>query len=182
MPTSIMYTTSPREFQNAMIFIDGTNLFYRLEAAKLKVPNLKMIFDPSTVVEKRQIKRICLYTVEQHFIKAKAVHGESFCDGIKVIYGDGIPIKDKNIKEKGVDVLLTADLVYHATMKNYDYVLLVSSDTDFVFALSRVEDFGCRTAVLGICSHVPERLRLACDHYIFLDNEHLINRNLAVLA
>jgi len=95
---------------------------------------LQKIFNPDVVVERRQIKRICLYTIEQHFIKAKAVHGESFCDGIKVIYGDGIPIKDGNVKEKGVDALLAADLVFHAAMKNCDYVLLVSSDTDAVYS------------------------------------------------
>jgi len=125
---------SPQQFQNAMIFIDGTNLFYRLKTAKLKVPSLQKIFNPDVVVERRQIKRICLYTIEQHFIKAKAVHGESFCDGIKVIYGDGIPIKDGNVKEKVVDALLAADLVFHAAMKNCDYVLLVSSDTDAVYS------------------------------------------------
>jgi hypothetical protein len=31
-------------------------------------------------------------------------------------------------------------------------------DTDFVQAIRRVEDFGCRTSVIGICSDVPERL------------------------
>lgn len=173
---------SPASFQKAMIFIDGTNLFYRLEAAKLKVPTLMNLFEPSVVVEQRQIERIYLYTVEQQFAKAKAFHGESFCDGIRVVFGTGVLKRDGNVKEKGVDALLVADLVYHAAMKNCEYVIVVTSDTDFVFALRRVEDFGCKTAVLGICCDVPQTLRLGCDQYIYFDEKYMLDNKIAVPA
>jgi uncharacterized LabA/DUF88 family protein len=152
----------PIRFQKAMVFIDGTNLFHRLEAAKLNlIRNLSQL--PTLFLERRQIVRVYLYTIVEHMNKAKGFHGDHITEGIRVVYGEGIPTKDGNIKEKGVDALLVADLVYHAAVKNYDYALVVSTDTDFVKALRRVEDFGCRTGVLAVCSGVPDRLREACD-------------------
>jgi len=152
----------PIEFQKAMVFIDGTNLFNRLEAAKLSLAvNFSTIL--SSFLGGRQIVRIYLYTIEQHLNKAKGFHGNHITENIRIVFGDGIPTKGGNIKEKGVDALLVADLVYHAAVKNYDYALVVSTDTDFVQALRRVEDFGCKTGVLGVCSDLPDRLRDACD-------------------
>ena len=171
----------PIQFQRAMVFIDGTNLFHRLEASKLDLTrDLSQIL--TAFLDRRQIVRIYLYTIAEHMDKAKGFHGDHVSNGIRVVYGDGIPLKDGNIKEKGVDALLVADLVYHAAVKNYDYALVVSTDTDFVKALRRVEDFGCRTGVLAVCSDVPDRLRDVCDEpkncpeQQMLDNQWVVKR------
>jgi uncharacterized LabA/DUF88 family protein len=172
--------TRPIEFQKAMIFIDGTNLFYRLESEKLNLNvNLAQIFN--NFIDGRQLIRTYLYTIEQHFNKAQNFHGDHISNDIRIVYGEGIPTKDGNIKEKGVDALLVADLVYHAAVKNYDYALLVSTDTDFVQALRRVEDFGCRTGVLSICSDIPDRLRNASDDNQTLTKDELINNRWATI-
>jgi uncharacterized LabA/DUF88 family protein len=75
--------------------------------------------------------------------------------------------------------MLVADLVYHAAVRNIDYAVLVSADTDFVRAIKRVEDFGCRTAVVGVCAEVPTRLKEATDRVLeysaaFLTRENLV--------
>ena len=158
--------SSPFESQRAIVFVDGTNLFYRLEAAKLKMPSLSKLFPHH--LQGRQLHRIYLYTVREQFERAQAVQGDGFCHGIRCVFGDGVPTGDGNVKEKGVDALLVADLVYHAAMKNYDYALVVSVDTDFAHAIRRVEAFGCKTGVLGICAEVPERLRDSCDEAFFM--------------
>src|SRR5438128_1052740 len=133
---------SPRRFQKAAVFVDGTNLFYRLEGAKLSLTqNLMHIFHQ--FIAGRQLHRIYLYTTEPHLDRAKGFHGKNITENIRIVLGDAIPTKDGNVKEKGVDALLVADLVYHAAVKNFDYALVVSTDTDFVQALRRVEDFGC---------------------------------------
>lgn len=77
--------------------------------------------------------------------------------------------------------MLVADLVYHAAVKNYDYALVVSTDTDFVKALHRVEDFGCRTGVLGVCSDVPDRLRNVCDETKTLTKDVMLTNSWAVV-
>jgi uncharacterized LabA/DUF88 family protein len=167
----------PRAFQKEMVFIDGTNLFYRLEGERLKVPQLNILLHPA--VQPRQLVRAYLYTVQQHLDKAKESHGKRFCQGIRIVLGDGVEKKDGNIKEKGVDALLVADLIYHAASRNCEYALVVTADTDFVYALKRVEDFGCRTGVLSICCKAPSRLMDACDDYYELDAGHLIGHGMA---
>ena len=169
----------PIQFQRAMVFIDGTNLFYRLQAAKLRL-NRPLPDIVTAYLGGRQIVRIYLYTIQQRFEEAQHIHGGHVAGGVRLVFGEGIPTPDGNIKEKGVDALLVADLVYHAAVKNYDYALLVSADTDFVQALHRVEDFGCRTGVLTICSAMPARLREVCDDAYSLSGDRLKSDGQAV--
>jgi uncharacterized LabA/DUF88 family protein len=171
---------SPESFQKAMVFVDGTNLFYRLNAEKLRITKLVHLFPP--FLNSRRIARIYLYTVEQHFAAAQAIHEEGFSEGIRLVFGEGVVKKDGNIKEKGVDALLVADMVYHAASKNCEYAMVVTADTDFVYVLSRVEDFGCRTAILSVCCDAPDRLRQACDDYYQVSTDYLIQNRIAVRA
>jgi len=154
-----------KQLQKLMFFIDGTNLFIRLRAAKLKVPSLAKLFQ--LVADRhfggREVVRMYLYTIESQKQTAVAWHGPEFLSGVRVVLGDGIPSSGGNVKEKGVDALLVADLIYHAAQKNCDFAVVVSIDTDFRFAIQRVEDFGCRTAVVSIASPIPDRLVGACD-------------------
>jgi uncharacterized LabA/DUF88 family protein len=88
--------------------------------------------------------------------------------GASVARGDG------SVKEKGVDALLVADLVYHAATRNCQFAAVFSCDADFTFALKRVEDFGCKTAVVAVGNQAPQLLRDACDEYYFLSKEFLL--------
>jgi uncharacterized LabA/DUF88 family protein len=168
---------SPQSFQKAMVFIDGTNLFYRLEAESLRVSSLQGFISP--YVGGRQLARAYLYTVQQHLDKAQKIHGERFCDGIRVVLGEGVPKKDGNIKEKGVDALLVADMIYHAASRNCEYALVVTVDTDFFYVLRRVEDFGCRTGLLSVCCRAPAKLVGACDDYHQVNAAQLIAQKIA---
>ena len=62
----------PIEFQKAMIFIDGTNLFYRLNGAKLKL-NKKLSSIVKSFVESRQVVRVYMYTSELHLDKSISI-------------------------------------------------------------------------------------------------------------
>ena len=161
-----------------MAFVDGTNLFYRLDAVKLNL-NISLWSILNHYLAGRQIVRIYLYTIEEHRKRAEGFHKTFITDNIRMVYGEGIPLKDGNVREKGVDALLVADLVYHAAVKNFDYALVVSTDTDFVRAVRRVEDFGCRTGVLSVCSSLPNRLREACDDAMELSENTMITNNWA---
>jgi uncharacterized LabA/DUF88 family protein len=168
------------QMQRSMIFIDGTNLFYRLEGARLVVEQLSRVFNSfNNITGYRQVSRIYVYTIQEHLDRATKRHGPQFLEGIRVVLGHGIPTGDGNIKEKAVDALLVADLIYHAASRNYDHAVLVSADTDFVHAIRRVEDFGCRTAVVGFCSDIPDRLKAGSDQHFIISREQLIATKLA---
>ncbi len=171
--------TRPVNFQRAMAFVDGTNLFHRLEAARLKLNSLIDLCQ--FCCGGRQLIRSYLYTSKPHYDRAKDRHGETALEEqIRVVFGNAVSTGDGNYKEKGVDALLVADLIYHAAAKNFEYAVLISTDADFALALKRVEDFGCRTAVVSIGAHTPSLLRQSADDVFDLDVQVLIKNNWAV--
>ncbi|MEM9998509.1 MAG: NYN domain-containing protein [Bacteroidota bacterium] len=154
-----------------MVFIDGTNLFQRLRSAKLKLRLLKPAMTQLT--GRRKLSRVYLYTSPHRLEEANAYHAPDWLEGIRVVLGDSIQRGDGSFKEKAVDALLVADLVYHAAQKNCDYAVLVAHDTDYRYAIRRVEDFGCRSAVAAFCIDAPDRLRYECDDYRLVTVEQL---------
>lgn len=162
-----------------MVFVDGTNLLYRLQTEKLKL-NVPLSTILARHLGSRDVLRICLYTVPTHLKEGVAIHGDTLTNGVKVIFGDEVPRVGKEPKEKCVDALLVADLVYHAAVRNFDYALVVSTDTDFRYAIKRVEDFGCRTGAMSVCAPLPDRLREVCDDHYIVPREHLLEMKWAI--
>ena len=166
----------PSDFQRAMIFVDGTNLLYRLRGARLRVPSFTRLL---VGISRGQLIRSYIYTTIPHRDAALQTHGPNCFDGLRVVLGTAVPLADGNYKEKGVDALLVADLIYHAAVRNCDNIAVDSTDADFGHALERVEDFGCSTAVLAICGEAPASLRDGCDRYHTLSREQLLERSVA---
>jgi len=172
----------PDAFQRSIIFVDGTSLFYRFEELKLCVGSFYNLFQNLVGGRHRpKIMRICWYTIEEKYQRTLKVHGSNCLDKVRVIFGTGVPTSGEP-KEKGVDSLLVADLIYHAAQKNMDYAQLVAIDLDFVFAIHRVEDFGCRSAVLAFGQEAPEGLRKSCDDYRFIGKDELVRHTSIVKA
>jgi uncharacterized LabA/DUF88 family protein len=95
------------------------------------------------------------------------------------VLGDSVPLANGKFREKGVDALLVADLVYHAAQKNCSYAVVVSNDSDFAHAIKRVEDFGCNTGVLAIVTPAVERVQGSCDDYHFVSAEAMVKQGWA---
>lgn len=164
----------PRAFEKAMVFIDGSNLLASLRSENIKIYDFYSIAE--AVCQERELLRVYFYTSEDKLEKAKKVHGENAFSNCRVILGHTVERGDGSKKEKGVDALLVADIVYHAAMKNCQYAVVFSNDTDFVFAIKRVEDFGCKTAVVSTFRTASERLINTCDDYSHLDKDTIIKR------
>lgn len=143
----------------------------RLRATGIRIRSLHQILSVYASMPYSTLKRIYFYTIPYHHQKAVEFHGEEFFKGIRVVYGSQIPLPDGNHKEKGVDALLVADLIYHSATRNIDWAVLVSTDTDFEYAIKRVEDFGCQTALVSFDVDAPERLRNSVDEYRFVPRE-----------
>ncbi|MGE0278933.1 MAG: NYN domain-containing protein [Nitrospiraceae bacterium] len=170
----------PQSFEKAMVFIDGSNLFNRLLSAQLSVPKILPLVQ--LAANQRQLLRAGLYTTERKLIAARNAHGDDVADGVRPIFGDSIEGGGGNLREKGVDALLVADLVYHAAQRNCQYITLISNDSDFRFALNRAADFGCRVGLMALCENAPERLRNEADDYWFLTREWLIDNQIGIAA
>lgn len=161
----------PRAFEKAMVFVDGTNFLNRLRDGSMRCPSLLAL--AGAVIIGRQMARTYFYTTAEKLEKAKEIHGAAFLDGCRVVLGATVSDGNGKIKEKGVDALLVADLVYHAAQKNCSYAVVISNDSDFAHALKRVEDFGCNTGVVAIGTPAVDRLKNACDNYRFVGYEEM---------
>lgn len=164
----------PQAFEKAIVFIDGSNLLNRLHSERIKVNDFYSI--AAIACAGRQVLRVYFYTSEEKLNKAKLIHGEEAFGRCRIVLGHSIARGDGSIKEKGVDALLVADLVYHAATKNCQYAVVFSNDSDFTFAIKRVEDFGCKTAIVSTVQKAPDRLIAACDDYYHIDKETIIKR------
>ena len=77
-----------------------------------------------------------LYTTQPKYERALALHGPALSSKVGVVLGEAIPTGDGNFREKGVDAVLVADLIYHAAVRNYQQAILFSADQDFAHALT----------------------------------------------
>jgi uncharacterized LabA/DUF88 family protein len=167
----------PVSFERAMVFIDGSNIFPDIRESKLKIPSFYKL--GAMTVGSRQLARVYVYTSQVKLEAAKQLHGEDCFSGCRVVLGDSVPLPNGSHREKGVDALLVADLVYHAAMKNFQYAVLISNDSDFAVALKRVEDFGCRTGLVSVIKKATQRLIEACDDFVFFTSSELCAKGIA---
>ncbi len=68
------------------------------------------------------------------------------------------------IEEKGVDVHIATDVVYHAAKDDYDIGYLISSDGDLAEACSRARDLGKRMIYICIPPVESMALKAACNY------------------
>jgi uncharacterized LabA/DUF88 family protein len=167
----------PQAFERAMVFVDGSNLFPRLREAKLRVRSFHDI--SKTACRGRNLHRVYLYTCQEKLDKAIEEHGEESFKGCRIVLGESVKLENGGHREKGVDALLVADLVYHAASRNCQFAAVLSNDLDFSVALKRVEDFGCRTGVLSLIHKAPDKLIKSCDDYFYLTAAELVSGNFA---
>lgn len=169
--------TPPVSFERTMVFIDGSNVFPDFSDAKIKIPSFYKL--AAMMIGSRQLTRVYIYTSQEKVVAAKQLHGKDCFASCRVVLGDSVPLVNGSYREKGVDALLVADLVYHAAMKNFQYAIVISNDSDFAVALKRVEDFGCRTGLVSLIKKAPQRLIDACDDFQFFTGDKLLDRNIA---
>lgn len=133
----------------------------------------------ANAVGSRQLTRVYFYTSQEKLDEARQIHGADCLSGCRIVLGDSVKLKNGSFREKGVDALLVADLVYHAASKNFQYAVVISNDSDFGVALKRVEDFGCRTGLVSLVEKAPQRLIDACDDFSFWQVDYLRQMKLA---
>ncbi len=76
--------------------------------------------------------------------------------------------------EKGIDILLTTDLLTHSFRRNYDVAILVGGDTDYVGAIQAVKNNGQNAEVALFGSEATSRdLREMADRVLDIDGRFL---------
>lgn len=138
------------------VYIDGSNTYKRLKS--LGIPEKSFRFDFSafvknlvgerTLVSKRYYVGIVRNVDKSEKAERMVKSQQKFLDGLRT---DGFEVKpgrimyDGRIREKGVDVKLSVDLVIGAVDNIYDTAIVISSDTDLIPAIKYVRNAKSKT-------------------------------------
>ncbi len=143
-----------------MIFIDGSNLYHSLKN-NFNRTDIDIGKFCQKLLDRRRLIRIYYYNslVGRREEPERYQHQQAFFNSVKLIpycelrLGRLVYNNWPNIPpyEKGVDIMLTTDMLTHSFKNNYDIAVLVSEDGDYVGALQAVKDNGknVETALFG---------------------------------
>jgi len=168
-----------------MIFIDGSNLYHSLKNY-FKRTDIDMGKFSQKLLDKRRLVRIYYYNarVGRKEEPERYHDQQNFFAGItaipytelrlgRLVYNNWPSVPPY---EKGVDILLTTDMLTHSFKNNYDVAILVAGDNDYVGALQAVKDNGkhAEVALFGK-EQTSRQLRVVADKVITI-NARLLNK------
>lgn len=169
--------------EKLMIFIDGRNIVKGSNKEGIKVSYSKLI---NFLSKDFNLIRTYYYTGIPHLKiwNPKKQTKKDFLDmlgkqvgflkglehnqNIHVTTKDLISAKGK-WHEKGVDVNIACDILWHGLNNNYDVFILLSGDKDFADVLSRMKDNGKKVIVANFKRSISKEMKRLCDKYINLN-------------
>jgi uncharacterized LabA/DUF88 family protein len=168
-----------------MIFIDGSNLYHALKAF-FKQTDLEMGKFCQKLIERRRLIRIYYYNAivgikqeperyrrqQNFFSNVQSIPYTELRLG-RLVYNNWPTTPPY---EKGIDIMLTTDLLTHSFKRNYDTAILVAGDSDYVGAIQAVKNNGQNVEVALFGKERTSRpLREVADRIITIDGRLLKN-------
>ena len=165
-------TTGQIAPRRVMVFIDGSNLYH-----VLKQNTDKRDLDYKKFSQKlcgdRELIRTYYYNIRQESPDNPKL-AESQDRFLNALYEtEYLEVKlgiwkqrGQTMVEKGVDVMIAADLISHAYEDHYDTAILVSGDADFYPALQVVKDTGKQVEVAAFDSNLSSEAARFSDSII----------------
>ncbi len=162
-------TDSVQIMKRAMMFIDGANVFhscrnfqpgYKIDYVKLR-DELTRDYD----------------LIRAYFYEGVDPTDESKRSFHKALKSQGFhvetrPLVERNGKlvEKGIDVMLTTELLTHTFKDNFDVAVVVGGDQDYIVALREVKREGKRVVLACFRNSFSNEIREIADESIFIDD------------
>jgi uncharacterized LabA/DUF88 family protein len=168
--------------ERLMIFIDGENLFRSSRDEGIKISFSKLI---GFLSRGFNLIRVYYYTgiptqetwnrdkeAESEF-KSKLSKQIKFLDKLALDYNFHVVTRplvlDKGlVKEKGIDVNIASDIVWHGLSDNYDAFVLISGDRDLIECLERMKDNGKRVIIANFERNISREIKKIADRYVNL--------------
>jgi len=137
--------------ERVMIFIDGSNLYHQLKSF-FKRTDIDIGKLCDKLIDRRRLIRIYYYNArvglkeepERYRDQQKFFTGVTATPYTELRLGRLVYANWPSAPpyEKGVDILLTTDMITHSFKNNYDTAILIAGDSDFVGAIQAVKDNG----------------------------------------
>jgi len=167
-----------------MIFIDGSNLYHSLKN-NFQRTDIDMGKFCARLLETRRLIRIYYYNaiVGMKQEPERYRSQQTFFNSVqqvpylemrlgRLVYTPAWP----NVPpyEKGIDIMLTTDLLTHSFKGNYDVAILVAGDSDYVGAIQQVKNNGQNMEVVLFGRQTTSRpLREVADRVVDIDGRYL---------
>ena len=164
--------------ERVMIFIDGSNLYHVLTQ---NCGRHDLVFEKFSekLGDGRDVKRTYYYNIRQDptYNPAATAEQDKFMAtlfdtpyyevklGVHRRQGD-------TMVEKGVDVMMSVDIVVGAFRDLYDTAIIVSGDGDFYPAMQAAKDLGKHTEVVAFESNLSPEAKRVADKAILLRKTH----------
>ena len=164
--------------RRVMIFIDGSNLYHVLKQNTDK-QNLDYNKFSEKLTGDRELIRTYYYNIRQESPDNPSL-AESQDRFLNALYEtDYLEVKlgiwkqrGNTMVEKGVDVMIAADLIAHAYEDHYDTAILVSGDADFYPALQVVKNTGKQVEVAAFDSNLSSEAARFSDVLVKFDRSY----------
>lgn len=164
--------------ERVMIFIDGSNLYHVLTQ---NCGRHDLVFEKFSekLGDGRRVKRTYYYNIRQDptYNPAATAEQDKFMAtlfdtpyfevklGVHRRQGD-------TMVEKGVDVMMSVDIVVGAFRDLYDTAIIVSGDGDFYPAMQAAKDLGKHIEVVAFESNLSPEAKRVADKAILLRKSH----------
>jgi 6-hydroxy-3-succinoylpyridine 3-monooxygenase len=170
--------------ERAIILIDGSNFYFKLRDLKL---HQLLTFDftsfSHSLIGKNKLVS-AIYYVEKVRTDGTEKTQELFNKQRKLLahlkkhqytYSLGYLLKSGGVlHEKGVDVQIAVDMLVAAYENHSDLIYLVSSDTDLIPAIKKVQEKGKTVIYVGFSHQVSKALAASCRETQTLTKDMLL--------
>lgn len=161
----------------AIIFIDGTNLLVQL--SRQMGVNFRADNPPPSAIAltKLGIDSILFWAQSWH-VTRRSWYGsykgnEETHSRLRELlrrYGyDPSLFKQTGGREKGVDIALTKDMLVHAFNRNFDIIILIAGDEDYVQLVQEAKRYGSSIQVSFFRDGLSPNLKVSADNFIALE-------------
>ena len=162
-------TDSVKLMKRAMMFIDGANVFHSCKNFRqgYKIDYVKL---RDELTKDYDLIRAYFYSgVDPSDVPSRSFYKALKAQGFHV---ETRPLVERNGKlaEKGVDVMLTTELLTHAFKDNFDVAVIVGGDQDYIVALREVKREGKRIVVACFRNSFSNEIQEIADESVFIDN------------
>jgi uncharacterized protein (TIGR00288 family) len=154
--------------KRAMMFIDGANVFHSCKNFKrgYKIDYVKL---RDELTKDYDLIRAYFYEgVIPNDDSKRSFHNALKAQGFHV---ETRPLveRDGSFMEKGVDVMITTELLTHSFKDNFDISVIVGGDQDYIVALKEVKREGKRIVLACFENSFSNEIQDIADESIFID-------------
>jgi uncharacterized LabA/DUF88 family protein len=168
--------------EKLMIFIDGSNLFQGAKKSQIKIDFKKLI---DFLTGGYNLVRVYYYTgiptkktssttgESEKYFEEKFNKQKAFLDSLAFDLNFDVVTKplasaEGKFIEKGIDVRIASDIIWHGLSNNYDSFVLISGDKDLMDCLIRMKDNGKKVIVANFENRISREMKKISDKYINL--------------